>query len=154
MEAAPGQRLLQRQNGRQRLIFHHHLFRRRPASRLGLAHHQRDQLAVEENLAVGQQDFILFDPAHIVHARDVFGQQYGLNARHDPRGRRLAAHDARMGVGRANRPDLEHHPARRLVVGIDRPAADVLPRALMRQARPRVSRNRRQESRMCLLSTL
>ena len=92
VEAIFGERLPQSQDVRQRLIFHHHLFRRRAARLLRFADDERDQMAVKQNLLVRQEDFVAFG-ADVVKAGDVLGEQYGFDA-----GRRRAAEASRRRI--------------------------------------------------------
>ena len=131
VETAGRQCLLQRQDRRQWFVFDHDLLRRRSADLLGLANHQRHNLAVEPDLLVRQQGFVVLDPPDVVLAGHVFCQEHRTDAGHRARHRGVAAQNPCMGVRGADWPNLER-PGR-LVIRVKRLARDVLMRTLVRQ---------------------
>src|ERR1035438_4436680 len=94
---------------------------------------------MERNLLVRQKDFVVLHPAAVAFARHIFRQKHRVDAVHGARGGRIPAQNPRMGVGGTNRPDFER--ARRLVVGVNRFARDMLMPALVRR-RPQTPRRR------------
>src|ERR1022692_220040 len=94
---------------------------------------------MERNLLVRQEYFGVLHPPDVGFAGHVFREQHGMDSGHGARDGRIPAQNPRMGVGGTNRPDFER--ARRLVVGVNRFARDMLMPALVRR-RPQTPRRR------------
>ena len=89
-----------------------------------IADDQRDQVAVEQHLVLGEQGLVLAHGADVVLARDVFGEEDRGDARAS-RARLSASRreDLRVRVRRHHRPQLERLTAAatvRLIVDVDR----------------------------------
>ena len=130
VEAARGQRLFQREDRRQRLVFNHHLLRRGSTSLLRFANDQRHDLAVEPDLLVRQQNLVLLDGADVVFAGTSSASSTALMPGMARAAVASRLQDLCLRVRRTNRPNFQR--TRRLVVGVNRFAGDVLVRALVR----------------------
>ena len=133
VKAVPRNRLLDRENRRQRLVVDDDLGGGGATRFLRIPHHQSDDLSVIKCLLVGEQNLIMPHRADIVQAGHILGQQDRRDPRHIARRRDITPQNPGVGMRRTNRPDLEHRLGLSDIVDVNGVAGDMFVAALVRR---------------------
>ena len=131
MKGLRGDRLLDAEQCRQRLVSHRDLFCCGLRQGLVIGHHPGHRLAVEQYGVGRNQRFVVEDRAGVVLAGHVVCGQHRMDAGQGQRGSGIDGKNPRVRVRRLHGIHAEHAAGWALLVGIDRPAGDVADGALV-----------------------
>ena len=94
-----GNGIAQRENRRKRLVFHNHFLRCCATGFLRVADYQGNKMAVEQDLFVCEQNFVLLHRANVIATGNILGEQHDFDAGHQACGRGVAFENLGVRVG-------------------------------------------------------